>query len=155
LKAGQLPTPTNNGALSLLLLRVVGTILLVIGQRDSERVEHYRKANRHIIIMIIVRRILLVTCVSSVVIGTTISLLAYIGKQSDPSLRLYLGRRSLRNGENEVNVVVSASRRGRKFYDLSRFTEDDVSGENNQFYDNGMHDFQFDSIHSSMYLNFI
>lgn len=88
----------------------------------------------HISMMIIVRRILLVACVSSVVIGITISLLAYVGStQSDPSLRLYLGRRSLRNsnGEIEMNVVVSASRRGGMFYDLSRFTEDEVSGENN------------------------
>ena len=84
----------------------------------------------HISMMIIVRRILLVACVSSVVIGITISLLAYVGStQSDPSLRLYLGRRSLRNGENEVNVVVSASRRGGKFYDLTRFTEEEVRGE--------------------------
>ncbi len=75
--------------------------------------------------MVVVRRILLVFCVSSVVIGIAI-ILANV-ELSPYSRRVFLGRQLLHsNGENLENVA--ASRRG-KFYDLSHFTEDEVSGE--------------------------
>jgi hypothetical protein len=82
----------------------------------------YHRTQQYILTMVVVRRILLVVCVTSVVIGITITLLA-------PSHRSSLGHRSLRNGENAENDGETTSRRSTKFYDLSRFTNDEVSGE--------------------------
>ena len=79
--------------------------------------------------MVVIHRILLVFCVSSVVIGITIILADVDNREQSPYYRrVFLGRRSLlRNGENLTNVAVS--RRRGKFYDLTHFTEDEVSGE--------------------------
>ena len=77
--------------------------------------------------MVAGRRILLVFCVSSVAIGITIILANFDNRELSPYYqRVFLGRRSLlRNGDNLE--YVAASRRG-KFYDLSHFTDDEVSG---------------------------